>query len=224
MASWLRVILKGVINMNNNVTIVISFLVGAAVGVASTYKIAEKKYRDIADSEIESVKEQFKDRKPLVVNETEQDNHQVLDKKVAVVSNGVSLKPDIASFRSTIAKNDYNTVSNQTSVPTKHGYVEEEDDMPEEALPSDIYTIDPEEFNVLEDYGCATYYYTADDQIVDDTYEPLDDEDIRLLFGGDVGGRFGEYEEDSVHIRNELKKMDYEILQSQKTLDEIREV
>ena len=48
---------------------VLIFLSGAAIGSVVTWKIIEKKYKDLADEEIESVKETFKTRneRPTVV-------------------------------------------------------------------------------------------------------------------------------------------------------------
>lgn len=205
----------------NNIAILISFATGVAVGVIGTYKVAEKKYRDIADEEIESVVAKFSDRKPLVINEDEEQSGEKV--AIAKTSDGIQLKPDIETFRSTIAEHNYNQVSTQQSRPSKDEPIEEEPEVAEESLPRDIYTISPEEFDTIEGYRSETLYYTDDNYVVDDKYEPLDDEDIRLSIGCDPLGFFGEYEDDSVHIRNDIRMVDYEILRSAKTLDEIRE-
>ena len=50
--------------MSKNIGMVLAFIAGAAVGVSATYKIAEQKYSNMANEEIESVVATFKNRKP----------------------------------------------------------------------------------------------------------------------------------------------------------------
>ena len=47
------------------------FVTGAAIGSVVTWKLIEKKYKDLADEEIESVKETFKNRKQIKINDKE---------------------------------------------------------------------------------------------------------------------------------------------------------
>lgn len=84
-----------------------------------------------------------------------------------------------------------------------------------------IYTIDPDDFNILEDYGTETLYYTRDNYVVDVDYRKLSDDEIKATIGHDPLGSFGEYEDDSVHVRNEIRQIDYEILLSDKDYNEI---
>ena len=45
------------------------FVTGAAIGSIVTWKLIEKKYKDLADEEIESVIETFKNRKPRITKD-----------------------------------------------------------------------------------------------------------------------------------------------------------
>ena len=45
------------------------FVTGAAIGSVVTWKLIEKKYKDLADEEIESVIETFKNRKPRITKD-----------------------------------------------------------------------------------------------------------------------------------------------------------
>ena len=45
------------------------FVAGAAIGSVVTWKLIEKKYKDLADEEIESVIETFKNRKPIITKD-----------------------------------------------------------------------------------------------------------------------------------------------------------
>lgn len=70
------------------------------------------------------------------------------------------------------------------------------------------YVITPEEFG--EDYETESLVYYADGVLADYYDEPIDD--IDEYVGEDALNHFGEYEDDSVYVRNDEKKIDYEIL------------
>lgn len=73
------------------------------------------------------------------------------------------------------------------------------------------YVISPEEFGEYEDYQRITLtYYEQDDVICDEYDEPLDDADD--IVGLDSVNHYGEYEDDTVFVRNDRRKTDYEIL------------
>lgn len=200
--------------MNKNITMIFTFIAGVAVGVAATYKIAETKYQNIADEEIESVKATF----------SKHDQKNAIDvpaSPVLAVERKIITKPDILDYKSKIERVGYDTISKQTS--KKEEEVPVVPDSNEEDFDGYIYSIPPDEFNILDDYNTTTFYYSSDNYLLDSDYKILDDADIRETIGRDPFGMFGEYEDDSVHIRNELKKIDYEILLSEKTCAEIQE-
>ena len=89
---------------------------------------------------------------------------------------------------------------------TEFIFQEKEDDI----MQSEPYVITPEEFGENEDYNTVSLTYYADHIL---TYE--DDElveDIDGLVGEESLTHFGEYEDDSVFVRNDVCKTDYEIL------------
>ena len=53
-------------------------------------------------------------------------------------------------------------------------------------------------------------YYSKDNVLTDDNDEIVDDVDE--IIGQDSLKHFGEYEDDSVYVRNDRRKCDYEIL------------
>lgn len=73
------------------------------------------------------------------------------------------------------------------------------------------YVIPPAEFGELTGYEQVSLTFHSDDVLTDDLGELVDD-DIGELIGEDFSTHFGEYEEDSVYIRNDSKRCDYEIL------------
>lgn len=72
------------------------------------------------------------------------------------------------------------------------------------------YVISPEEFGEFDDYEKITLIYYADGIIADENEEIVDDADE--IIGFESLNHFGEYENDSVFVRNDQKKCDYEIL------------
>lgn len=174
------------------------FLSGAAIGGVVTWKLIEKHYKDLADEEIESVIEAFRKRE----NEEK--------KKV---------KPDKEEIKETVTKvlkkkkkkenNDVNEII------IEEGYSKEEKD------PIIPYVITPEQFGEFGEYGTKTLTYYADDVLTDEIDVPISGSDMVTMLGPDALDHFGEYEDDSVYIRDEENEMDYEILKTEKLFSEI---
>lgn len=72
------------------------------------------------------------------------------------------------------------------------------------------YIITPEEFGDQDDYEAESLTYYSDGVLTDNRDEPI--EDVENIVGNDFKSHFGEYEDDSVFIRNDKLKTDYEIL------------
>ena len=200
--------------MKKNTNVIIAFLAGVSVGALLSYKIADEKYKKIADEEIASVKDIFTDRQPL----------PQVDPEIRVAEvRKVTPRPDIMNYRNSIKELGYDTVNKQNS---KKEVVEDMDmdmDMDNEVQYKDhIYVISPDEFDTLDDYITETLYYTQDNYVLDSDLEILSDAEISNMIDHDPLGHFGEYEDTSVYIRNDELQCDYEILLSLKTCEEIR--
>ena len=91
----------------------------------------------------------------------------------------------------------------------EQGYAGYEEVMEEMGKP---YVISPEEFGEMEDEGYETIslIYYADKVLTDDDNELV--EDVENTVGTESLTHFGEYEDDSVFVRNDRLKADYEIL------------
>ena len=94
------------------------------------------------------------------------------------------------------------------------GYVNEqvmkEKEMEDEETVEKPYVIAPEE-SWEQDYPTITLtYYEGDGVLADDNDKIIDN--IDELVGEDFADHFGEYEDDSVYIRNDAFKIYYEIL------------
>ena len=73
------------------------------------------------------------------------------------------------------------------------------------------YVISPDEFGGADGYDTISLtYYSGNGVLVDDNEEQVDN--VEELVGEDSLKHFGEYEDDSVYVRNDERKCDYEIL------------
>lgn len=81
------------------------------------------------------------------------------------------------------------------------------------------YVISPGEFGEFEDYSHISLTYYADKYLTDSNDELLDN--IDEIVGVESLSHFGEYEDDSVFVRNDALKCDYEILYDPRRYSEI---
>ena len=183
--------------MNKTVTTVMAFAVGAAAGVAATWKFFEEKYARIAQEEIDSVKEVFSKR----------DRKEVQPEKTEPV-----VEATIENPKELIAVN-----KNVSAIIDYSGYSSSQDDKPEEPKP---YVIPPEAFGELEEEGYTNVSLTfcSDQVVIDDNNDIL--EDVNDVIGFESLSHFGEYEDDAVYVRNDKLHCDYEILLDQRTSEQ----
>lgn len=158
------------------------FAAGAAVGSLVTWRILKPYYERIANEEIESVIETFSKR------------HSDEPEAETESDGPTQFEQDVTEYGSVLRNESY------ASIP-------EGKEMDSLTKP---YVISPEEFGTLEDYDIRTLFYYANGVLTDDEDNPI--EDVEGVVGSGSLTHFGEYEDDSVHVRNERYKTDYEIL------------
>ena len=183
--------------MNKNLYKLFIFAVGAVIGSAATWFYTKKYYEKIADEEIESVKEVFSQRKfepeKISQNAFEPENRF---EEPYTSANKPSLK-DYVSMVDGLGYKDYAGNRTRTEEP------EEVDDVERP------YVITPEEFGCYEYQEVSLTHY-SDGILTDEQDNPI--EDVDGTVGADYASHFGEYEDDSVFVRNDRMKMDFEIL------------
>lgn len=197
------------------------FILGAAIGSLATWKFVEKKYRQIADEEIESVKETFKNRESKIIEDEKQAEELGVkspskDFYSQLKENTDKLTEDMhKKYKEIITTSGYSSTNiqpNTTIEDDNQTNIYEED----EIIPSDYpepYVIAPEEFGEMDDYNTESLIY-YEDKVVANNEDIVVDDVENLL--GDGLEHFGEYEDDAVHVRNERTRTDYEILKSEK--------
>ena len=186
------------------------FVAGAAIGSVVTWKLIEKKYKDLADEEIESVKETFKNRKSRITkDEVKETVEKVINK----------FKEPKETIENIVTSEGYYTEDEEeTEEDDESNYTVDVDPGVEVIVP---YVITPEQFGEYDEYGTKTLTYYADNVLTDEIDSPITSDEMITMIGPDALDHFGEYEDDSVYIRDEMNEMDYEILKSEKMFSEI---
>jgi len=186
------------------------FVIGAAVGSVATWQIVKKKYEQIAQDEIDSVKEVFSNKKT-----NEADNADVRNK-----ANQAKEKPGVAEYAAMLNKQGYTNYSNKeanvkdASVKKEEGQVSMAADKP--------YVIEPEEFGEADGYEQISLTYYADQVLADEDDDLV--EDVENVVGFESLESFGKFEDDSVFVRNDRLKCDFEILLDQRNYSDVRKL
>ncbi len=190
--------------MNTTTKYILSFVAGAGIGSAVTYKLLKTKYEKFAQEQIDSVKETYQRRATLKVPD---ELSETVDEEVEeAIEAGMSEKTDISvsDYAKQLKDLGYTKYSDISSDKN-----EEKEEEPKPMIDKP-YVIPPEEFGEFEDYECITLTCYADKVLTDDNDELV--EDVDDVVGLDSLNHFGEYEENSVHVRNDRLKCDFEIL------------
>ena len=172
--------------MNDKLSSVIIFCGGVFIGGFLTWDFFKTKYEKIADEEIASVKETFEHREPRPDK-----NYKVEE---ALKGNG--------AYINIIDSNGYRNYSN-TAIETdkKGGTADMELKQP--------YVITPEQYEDNVDYTKVSLTWYNDEVLEDDWGNVLDPDDV---IGSDALKTFGQYEKDSVFVRDDDEQIDYEVL------------
>lgn len=174
--------------MNNIIKYAVSFVIGAGSGIAASYIFFKKKHEKELTEQVAAIKAAC--NKNLVEEKKQKNNIK---------------RDDIREYKKTASMYADVKSSDRELKPSKAT----------EKKHDDFYVIDPCEYGEEPGYGVVSLTYCADGYLIDDNGETI--EDYTELVGSDFAKHFGEYEDDSVYIRNDAKKCDYEILKSLKT-------
>lgn len=188
--------------MNCKFINVLVFAAGAAIGSAVTWKVVKTKYEQIAQEEIESVKRMFEDRLADLqeeVDDVEDETKQIdwseledLDEE----EDDEDEPDDMSEYAKLVTK--YSSEKGGAEGMAKRPYV-----------------IAPYDFGELDGYHQISLTYYADGVLEDEDGDVVTG--VNELIGSDALLTFGEYEDDSVFVRNEQLKTDFEILKDYRT-------
>lgn len=181
----------------NKATGIAAFIFGAAIGSGATWYLLRDKYEKLAQEEIDSVKEVFSKRTSDISEKDEPQN------KIEDIPEEPTDK-ELDSYKQFVNKVEYTDYSTNKTTKDKQEKVDEPD---YEEAP---YVIVPEEFGELDEYDQISLTYYSDQVLTDENNELV--EDVDRVVGFESLNHFGEYEDDSVFVRNDRLKCDYEIL------------
>ena len=170
--------------MTSMLSKIVIFITGATLGSVVTWRLIQKKYDEMLNEEMRSFKKEMREMK---------NRH---DERIETLN--------------TTIKNMYEDTIQETTSKHYRGMLDDLDYTNDELEPKP-YVISPEEVgNTDEDYDLISLNYYEDGVLADDWDEPI--EDIDKVVGKDSLTHFGEYEDDSVYVRNDRLKCEYEIL------------
>lgn len=209
--------------MNRKIINIIIFTVGAAIGSAVTWKIVKDRYEKIVQEEIKSVKEVFSDR---FNSSNEEASSEESDEEM-------SEEDPVSDYRkinweeledldpSELEEEEYQAdlieYEDIANIYKEGGA----DNMPT-SEPREPYVIEPIEFGELDGYKTFELTYYEDGILEDEDYDIV--KNPEEILGPDALGSFGEYEDDSVFVRNERLRADFQILKDYRTYDEARSI
>lgn len=196
--------------MNCKFTNVLMFAVGAAIGSAVTWKLVKDKYERIAQEDIDSVKRTFEER--LADLQAEIDDYSTVDAAEEWADRAEKINWD--ELEDLDDKEDEPEESENTNeyANTVNKYYKEGG---AEKMASRPYVISPYDFGEIDGYNTISLTYYADGILEDEDGEVVTG--VNELIGSDALLTFGEYEDDSVFVRNEHLQTDFEILKDYRT-------
>ena len=172
---------------------IFAFLLGAGIGSLVTWRIVKTKYEQLAEQQIS---EEVASVREMYRN---------LRRK--------NVTNEVTDIQEEAPADKLEAVANRYR-PSEDDFIEKEDDSMEKPQ-----FISPDDFGEEFGYDTRTFTYYADGVLTDE-----DDEVIRNvddLVGSDFPSHFGDYEEDSVFVRNNEEKTDYEILRDLRRFSDV---
>lgn len=178
----------------NNIIMAASFGIGVIVGAMATYFAMRKKCQEIVNKDAEELRKYYTQREKNENNKEDKDSPCLAKKNIQE-------KPfeEYAQKVEDLKYADYSSSS------------EKEKSDGEEKSKAKPYVISPDEFGEYDDYEKISLTYFDDGYLTDDCNVLVDD--VEGTVGSVSLAHIGEYEDDAVHVRNDVLKVDYEILQ-----------
>lgn len=181
------------------------FSAGAAVGGFVAWKILDKKYKEIADEKIASIKEVYSKK----YGENEEicgENKENIDADISKTDVEDKKEVGADTLRKVVDDLGYTSYS---TLDDKKG---------ETVKKCNAYVIPPESFDE-EGYRTISLVYYADKVLAYESGKVIEKPDE--VVGAGSLSTFGDYEDDSVFVRNDDLKVDYEILADERTYSSV---
>lgn len=196
--------------MNCKFINVVVFAVGAAIGSAVTYAVMKPKYERMVQEEVDAFKRDFVEcMTDMQAHSDDEEECEDEDEERPRQINWDELEDldEEDEEEDDEDLNEYEAIARQ--------YVSEEGGA--ETVAKEPYVISPYDFDE-NGFRTMELTYYADEILEDEDHEIVTDVDD--LLGKGSLNTFGDYEEDSVFVRNEKLRIDFQILKDPRTYEE----
>ena len=197
--------------MNKGIVNTLIFVAGAAAGSIATFFITKSRIQKSADEKFEEAIAEYKNdynrnlSKAEVKRESKKE--EAMTKAPTVNKTDDDIHKEIASrYAYDGSSTDYTQFANRDEAPSEEYPIHERP-----------YIISPDEFG--EDYDTESFIYYADQIVADDNDNIIDE--VEDTIGFESLNHIGEYETGCIHVRNDVLKKDYEVLQSLRRYSEV---
>lgn len=170
---------------------VLAFVLGAAAGSVVSWKLLETKYDQIAQEKINSIKERYSNKEEVIQDEIDLFSDEDTDESIEDI------------YKSIISESKYSNEIKKEGASTKK---------------SKVYVISPDEYDEIG-YKTENLTWYADNILAYDSDEIVTN--IDFVVGEESLDHFGEYEDDSVFVRNDTLKTDFQILLDMRCYEDV---
>lgn len=177
----------------------LAFILGAAIGSGITYYFVKEKYESIIDEEVQSVKDSFKKKEEAI-----KEKEEPMEESKPTPNYILASDEELSNFDDLVEASEYK---------------EKKEKEFEDRVNSRPYIIPPEEAGE-SGYDIMTLLYYKDHVLTDEDNNII--EHIDDVIGFDSLTRFGEFEDDTVYVRNDKYQVDYEVINdSERTFSDV---
>lgn len=186
------------------------FAAGVGVGVFGSYFYFEKKFqKEISEKKaLDEERAKWAEERKESVDEEPTDIPEEEEEEVVPRKAKVTQKPlkDLAkdTMEEIIQENGYSSPATQEN----------------KTDPDEIEIIAPEEFG-NQGYSEIELTYYADGTLADDEDDPMDSAEIIEMVGPYAISNIGKFVDDAVHVRNNAKQIDFEILRDERNYEDV---
>lgn len=203
--------------MNKGLLCGLALIAGGVAGFLGARSYFSGKYEALYQKEVEALRAAYRAEDALTRKQ------ETTDMEVKKKAEQAKAKPELTRY---------------VNYARQLGYREDEQEKPEPETikeepilvlekaevvtnPKRPYVVPPDEYGTFDNFETISLTFYADHILADDDDRQISQDEIERTVGSDSLTHFGEYEEDSVFVRNEGLKCDYEILLSQKEYSEV---